>query len=607
MKKAFGFDSSEEEEAELEGIDATVVPRRISGASAAVPAESREAESNAEKDVDADVPESELSAPEESAKALPDAIFTSVVEVFNAALPDFMQQCVDGKAQREYLYEKLDADMKEYLRQLDEAAEARCRRRWEGERTSLHRQMEEMQEKARKEEGEREDAKKHQLSAERQKRALSERVHDLERQIASLEAENEQYILENKSLVNKLRITSVTGGVADADAALTQELENLSAKVQQAESHARDAESRLHGIEEEKKAAEELLKNAMTDLQERDHRIGELNATIAENGNMVQTLQTEVGKLQEALEQSRVKDDLGDAMLTDLNSKASKAMKEAEELREQASRLHTENARLEQEAEGARKLAKKSEKERQDAVTELAAMRREHALLQTKHNDGQVQLQEAMKNLAVVEDLSAQLDRLEEARRVNDNTLRQQREEMARLNEKIDTLQKENADYAVALRQKDDAIRSHEKIADSLRKTIENNLYEHAQAESAMRSEIDRLSGRRRVHPDGPRPAEPAEVPAAGHEDAVAVGEDMQGEPDFVLSVPDRKKESRTRKKKPSISAIDDSIENADWLVAVPATPSKKPVPPRDDADFGYREPERKAAPPDNPAQMSLW
>ena len=81
----------------------------------------------------------------------------------------------------------------------------------------------------------------------------------------------------------------------------------------------------------------------------------------------------------------------------------------------------------------------------------------------------------------------------------------------------------------------------------------------------------------------------------------------MQGEPDFVLSVPDRKKESRTRKKKPSISAIDDSIENADWLVAVPATKSKKPVPPRDDADFGYREPERKAAPPDNPAQMSLW
>ena len=227
MKKAFGFDSSEEEEAALEGIDATVVPRRISGASAAVPAESREAESNAEKDVDADVPESELSAPEEPAKALPDAIFTSVVEVFNAALPDFMQQCVDGKAQREYLYEKLDADMKEYLRQLDEAAEARCRRRWEGERRSLHRQMEEMQEKARKEEGERDDAKKHQLSAERQKRALSERVHDLERQIASLEAENEQYILENKSLVNKLRITSVTGEAADADAALTQELQNL--------------------------------------------------------------------------------------------------------------------------------------------------------------------------------------------------------------------------------------------------------------------------------------------------------------------------------------------------------------------------------------------
>lgn len=603
FKKAFGFDSSDEE-AELEGIDATVVPRRIAGATSSAVSEPQdmvgtEAVADAESGGITD-PAGELPA-----EGVPDAIFTSVVEVFNSALPEFMQRSVDGKSQREYLYEQLNDDMKEYLRRLESDAETRCRMRWEGERLALRKQMEEIQQRARKEEGEREDAKKHQLSAERQKRALSERVHDLERQIASLEAENEQYILENKSLVNKLRITSVTGGAVDADSALVRELEELTEKLQQSDARVKEVEALVHTLEEEKKSLDETLNDVKAGIPERDHRIHDLEASLTESANMVQTLQTEVGKLQEALEQSRVKDDLGDAMLTDLNSKASKAMKEAEELRQSAAALHAENLRLEQEAEHARKLAKNAEQERQEAATELAGLRREQAVMQTRLDDGQAQLQDALKNLAMVEDLSAQLDRLEEAKRVNDNMQRKQREEIAALNEKMSVLQKENSDYATALKQKDDAIRNHEKMADSLRKTIENNLYEHAQAESALRSEIDRLSGRVHMH-------EHRYDAVSNHADdrdadiPVVVDEALE-EPDFVLAPAEKKKEARSKKKKPSISAIDDTIENADWLVAVPAVPSKKPVPPRDDADFGYREPERKAAPPDNPAQMSLW
>ncbi len=52
-------------------------------------------------------------------------------------------------------------------------------------------------------------AKQAQLSAERQKRALSERVHDLESKVLKLEADCEQYDLEKKSLMNKLKVASV--------------------------------------------------------------------------------------------------------------------------------------------------------------------------------------------------------------------------------------------------------------------------------------------------------------------------------------------------------------------------------------------------------------
>ena len=217
FKKAFGFDSPEEEEAELEGIDARVVPRRISS-----PQPPESADSGVTVVTDNSTvaetesgPDSQQSEPAQV--SVPDSIFTTVVEVFDASLPDFMRQTVDGKAQREYLYERLSDDMKEYISNLETEADARCRARWESERVALQKQMETINEKIRKEEGERDDAKKQQLSAERQKRALNERVHDLEKQMAALEAENEQYILENKSLVNKLRITCLlyTSDAAD--------------------------------------------------------------------------------------------------------------------------------------------------------------------------------------------------------------------------------------------------------------------------------------------------------------------------------------------------------------------------------------------------------
>lgn len=604
LKKAFGFDSPEEEEAELEGIDATVIPRRIAAPSTQRSSGESEHTHPASTKADNNADASDIKQPQSTPCAVPDAIFTSVVEVFDATLPEFLQRSVDGKSQREYLYSLLNEDMKRYLASLEADAEERCRLRWAGESEALRKQMEEVREKARKEEGERDDAKNKQLSAERQKRALSERVHDLEKQVASLEAENEQYVLENKSLVNKLRITSVTGGAVDADSALTKEIEELHGKLQQNDARIKELTDSRRALENERNTVTESLKNAEASLQEREHSIADLSASLQESNNVVQTLQSEVGKLQEALEQSRVKDDLGDAMLTELNSKASRAMQEAEQLRQTIAGLQKENTRLEQEAGDARKMAENMENLRKAAVDELGSLRQEHGLLKTALDEESAKLQEAMKNLAIVEELSVKLDGLEEAKRNSDSRQRQQTEEITRLNESVARLSKENEDYAAALLQKEELIRGHEKIADSLRKTIENNLYEHAQAESALRSEIDRLSGR------GHRPdavSMPENSLPDGLMDMALPGDDTLDSTDFVLDSSDRKKEGKNKKKKPSISAIDDSIENADWLVAVPAVPSKKPVPPRDDSDFGYREPERKPTPPDNPAQVSLW
>ncbi len=240
LKRAFGFSDSEMEEEELEGIDARVTPLRdrCDKNASQMREEQPAAQATEKTDADNDTPDRAAAASADPAtisavvenSVTPDAIFESVVRIFNESLPDFLHSSVDEKSQREYLYRALDTSMKEYLENLTERAGKDCSQRFENERRSMQMEMDELRKKVQKEESDSSESKKLQLSAERQKRALNERLHELEKQLATLQAENEQYVLENKSLMNKLRVSALTGGSSDggdADAAVVEKLEEL--------------------------------------------------------------------------------------------------------------------------------------------------------------------------------------------------------------------------------------------------------------------------------------------------------------------------------------------------------------------------------------------
>lgn len=93
-------------------------------------------------------------------------------------------------------------------------------------------------------------------------------MHDLEKQIASLEAEAEQYDLENKSLVNKLRLASLQ---------------------------------------------EKSMETVRADEEERNAEL--------------ETLRAENRQLTDAVEQLKLKETLGQTMVNDLQARASDALK----------------------------------------------------------------------------------------------------------------------------------------------------------------------------------------------------------------------------------------------------------------------------------------
>ncbi|MCM1332704.1 MAG: hypothetical protein NC248_08850 [Bacteroides sp.] len=71
-------------------------------------------------------------------------------------------------------------------------------------------------------------------------------------------------------------------------------------------------------------------------------------------------------------------------------------------------------------------------------------------------------------------------------------------------------------------------------------------------------------------------------------------------------AAPAVEKPRRKRKTTPKISAIDETIDSTEWLVATPPENAPKVAPAVSDAEFGYQEPPKKSHPA-NDAQMSLF
>lgn len=169
------------------------------------------------------------------------------------------------------------------------------------------------------------------------------------------------------------------------------------------------------------------------------------------------------------------------------------------------------------------------------------------------------ELKEARADLEALNEISGQLDKFEEIKQKKDARI-------AELTADLDKSRKEVEDSERANLSLTNEI-------ESLKKTIEANLYNQAASEKELREEIARLEALTSAEPQPEEKPQPAKR---------------------------RRKNRRTR-----VSAIDESLDNTDWLVAPPDTPMPKDPAVKED-DFGYKEPPHKNI-PDNDRQMSLW
>ncbi len=418
IKRIFGFGSEVDDE-----IYSDEIPEEAPSSAAPNLPDSTPAYTNAQGDIDPNITRQ---------------IFARVVEIVNQSLPPFFAESIDPEKQKQFLFDSLDASVKEYIASLDDAAMQRNTAIWQAEREKIKTDMDALRARAKDLEDKRSELKEKQLSADRQRRALSERVHDLEAQILKLEAEIEQLHLENTSLLNKMKVAAV----------YEQELNDLrqrtSTSAQQpdpeAEAQIKSLKSRIDSLEKELRAT----------ADERD------------------LANKRAGESEEAMKAAKIKSDMADKMLSDIrNQSAEKTaiIDEKDQIIAQRDKTIAEK-----DAIIAEKDIVLAEKDAIIAEKDIVLADKDAIIADLPSDEELSHIQSQLENFAKIKDkLDARIARLnqsiKEARAENEslrntikNNLLQHAEDQRRLREELDAL-KAQAPQAPAKKEKTESKR----------------------------------------------------------------------------------------------------------------------------------------------------
>lgn len=299
--------------------------------------------------------------PEVSDASLSADIFDSVVKLFNETQPEFVRNCLDTDAQKQFILSSIDDSVRKRLADAVENSRLRGQALWTEERSRLGNEVEALKKEKESLEQKRDESKTARLSAERQKRALIERVHDLETQLMTIEAEKEQYLLENRSMLNKLRVASVTSGGSSDEIlgqidTLNEEIKRLTAIVEE-----KDSELELyHGIINTHRGVLTMLLTNIANLKAVVHEKEEELAAVAEDVAAVEEAKSHIENFGEiiakkdkriaALKDEREKDvkDIADmkAAISDKDSEIAALRQEIEKLNSTIAQNIADNAKL---------------------------------------------------------------------------------------------------------------------------------------------------------------------------------------------------------------------------------------------------------------------
>lgn len=369
---------------------------------------------------------------------LPIEMYNGVLSIINSTIPTFVRECLDVEAEKRAIAKALGPHIKGAIEKARKQIEENAQRKWDNERAEMSARVEQA-ELAGKEAAERaEQDRAKVMSADAQRKAVTERCRTLENRVAELEAEREQFDLENKSLINKVKVAQVH---ADDAAHYREEAEDLRKQIAElkeksasevnaeAESRWSDEVARLQQEIAAKDADIDTLtkkeQETATELAAVREELNEALATL----DIANEVQMQVDKLSDQIKAR-------DAKITEMreqwNKKEAEAAKSYNEVNNANLDLKLKYDLLRAEAQKLRDAVANADKDKEDALAEL----QEHLLKSEKENEILRHSIEAQKKEA--ESVQAQASAAEKAREERSEDMKKQLEAAAMLIERRD-------------------------------------------------------------------------------------------------------------------------------------------------------------------------
>lgn len=616
LKRALGLSDDYEEEDDLEGMDSNyrtpyVNPFKkgddtVTDLSSLAPRE------------EASVVVNEPQPVAEVEEKLPDGVFDGIITIINGNLPEFVRDCIDIEKERKAVYVAMGPQFRDYVRNLRRSSLDEARQQWVDERTRLTSKISQTELRAEEAVKKANEIKDRLMSEERQRRAIVERSHDLEARIADLEAQHEQDQLQNKGLLNKVKVMQLKADEAQKDA---EEITRLSALVNEQRRQlmeANDAEVRMAELSTENENLradiEELKQKADTTAIEDEYK-SKMEVTNA----LINQLRTAAAQKEQEVVALTEKFRLANEEIENLQNELAEAHKDLEiaaEVQETIEQFEEYKIKKAAEVENLKAQLASLQTADNEAVEaqkkQVADIRLENnrllmriteleMKLQSARNDGEAKLKELQSQYEATKagekgEIDALTDKLKDAQ-----TQRvAMQNKLAAAEATIAELRESNNSRSVSLANQIDSLKTQLKKAVERMEAAEAKVDSMTEAQAKTNAELKTLKADNmamKVHERNlkdniaDRDREIAELRKSLAEGGVALPNEVGSDAEVVLNVDNA-----------AVSAIDD-IDDIDWLMpSPPSEPEPEPAP-----EPVVKEEKHKSNSDIGDAQMSLF
>lgn len=250
------------------------------------------------------------------AQGLPVEFLDTVVDIINGNLPQIVKDNLNIESEKESLAKTIEPHFKMVLDAVHDGAVAEARKAWENDVKEVNEKISKLTTNAAEQEKRAADARQKLQVEEAKRRALADKGEEQKARIATLEAEKEQYEIENKSLLNKLKVMQVYADDSNTYKEQLNDRDNLiaalNAKLTEADQQAKNTAAEVQKIRSELKEATAALEIAA----EMEQKLEQAEEMKSQDAQEIEELKAQIDQLKKQLEESAAQAVAGAEKLT---------------------------------------------------------------------------------------------------------------------------------------------------------------------------------------------------------------------------------------------------------------------------------------------------